>query len=327
MTQPNLLPLISGYWKSMAIYAAAHLGLADLVKDGPRSSEDLAAATGMHATSLYRLLRALASDGIFAEQADGRFALTSLAACLLTDAPNSQRSMAITNGEEHYRTYGEILYSIQTGKPAWDKVFGKPVFDYLADHPRAAKLFDETMTGVHGPETAVMLDAYDFSGIETLVDVGGGNGSMLLAVLQKYPALQGILYDRDHVVQRAAANMKESRCRAIAGDFFERVPPGGDAYIMRHIIHDWYDPQALTILRNCRQVMPAQGRLLLVEKVVPPANEPSWIKYLDLTMMLIPGGMERTEEQYRTLLSQAGFRLKRVVATPAPIDVLEAEPV
>jgi hypothetical protein len=321
--------LLMGACKAQAVYVAAHLGIADLLeRNGPQTPNQLSATTSVQARPLYRLLRALASLGIFAEDEQGRFSLTPLAECLLSDRPASQRSLALMMGEEHYRCWGELLHSVQTGHTAFEHLYHQPVFAYLAEHPRQAATFDQAMTGVHGAETAAMLDAYDFSGIKTLVDVGGGNGSLLLATLQRNPSLQGILFDRADVIERARANVEsaglQDRCRLAAGSFFEAVAAGGDAYLMRHIIHDWNDQQCLTILRCCRQVIPATGKLLLVETVIPAGNDPCFAKLLDLTMLAIPGGMERTEAEYRTLLSGAGFRLQRVVPTAADIHVIES---
>jgi hypothetical protein len=328
--QAELMRMLSGYWISQSIYVAAKLKLADHLKDGPRSSGDLAAATGTHPHALYRLLRALASVGLFAEEG-GKFRLTPLAEALRSDVAGSQWAVAVMMGDEHYRVWGELLYSVQTGNLAFDRVYGKPVFDYLAEHPENARIFDAAMTGVHGNETQAMLDAYDFSGIQTLVDVGGGNGSLLTRVLQQYPKLQGVLYDRPHVIERAWANLTAaglaSRCQAVAGTFFESVPAGFDAYLMRHIIHDWNDEQSLSILRHVRGAIRPGGRLLLVEGVVPPGNDPSFTKLMDLNMLLIPGGQERTEEEYRKLYAAAGFKLKRIAPTRTEVSVIEGEPV
>lgn len=322
--------LLTGYWIAQALHVAAQLGIADLLKDGPQTVARLAEATGTHGRSLYRLLRALASEGVFAEDVQGRFGLTPLGECLRSDAPHSQRSMAIMNGEEHYRAWGELLYSVQTGQTAFEKLYGQPVFHYLAAHPRQARIFDEAMVGVHGTETKAMLDAYDFSRFGTLVDVGGGNGSLLMATLQRNPSLRGVLFDRPDVIERARAGVKaagvEDRCTLTAGDFFQTVPAGGDAYLMRHIIHDWNDEQCRTILRHCRKVVPPTGKLLLIESVIPPGNDPCFAKLLDLTMLVIPGGMERTEAEYRELLASAGFRLERVVPTASVIHVIESAP-
>jgi hypothetical protein len=323
--------MMTAFWTSQAIHVAAKLGITDLLRDGPGTPAKLARATGTHERSLYRLLRALASVGIFAEDADGRFALTPLAECLRSDLPGSQHAAAVMNGEEHYRAWGDFLYSVRTGQTAFEHVYGKPVFEYLAEHPEPAHIFDAAMTGIHGAETQAMLAAYDFAPYRTLVDVGGGNGSTLLGVLQRYPPLHGVLFDMPHVVARARANLEAagvaSRCRAVGGSFFEAVPPGGDAYLMRHIIHDWDDEKSLAILRQCRQAMTPAARLLIVESVIPPGNGPFFGKLLDLNMLAIPGGLERTEAEYRELFAAAGFRLARVVPTAMEVSVIEGEPV
>jgi hypothetical protein len=328
--QAVITRMLTGYWISKALHVAAELGIADLLKDGPQAVARLAEATGTHARSLYRLLRALASEGVFVEDEKGRFGLTPLAECLRSDVPNSQRSMAIMNGEEHFRCWGELLYCVQTGQTAFEKLFGQPIFHYLAAHPRQARIFDEGMVGVHGAETKAMLDAYDFSGVGTLVDIGGGNGSLLIETLRRHPALRGMLFDRADVIERARANIKaaglENRLTLTPGDFFQTVPAGGDVYLMRHIIHDWNDEQCLTILRNCRKVVPPSGKLLLVESVIPPGNESCFAKFLDLAMLAIPGGMERTEAEYRELLAGAGFRLNRIVPTASVVHVIESVP-
>ena len=328
--QDQFSRMLSGYWISQSIYVAAKLGLADLAKAGPRSVDDLAKATGTHAPSLYRLLRALASVGMFAEEHDRRFASTPLAECLRSDLPGSQRSLAIMMGEEHYACYGRLIDSVRTGETAFEKIYGLGVFDWLSQHPEQGRTFDEAMVGVHGQETAAMLSAYDFSDIGTLADVGGGNGSLLLATLGKFPQLRGMLVDLPNVVARARANLTAAglaeRCQAVAGNFFESVPSGADAYLMRHIIHDWDDPKSVQILRNVHRALAGRGKLLLVEGVVQPGNTPSFTKLLDLTMLVIPGGKERTEVEYRDLLAAAGFRLARIVPTPSEVSVIEAVP-
>lgn len=320
---------ITGYWNTQAVYVAAKLGLADLLADGPRSSDDLAQATNTHAPSLYRLLRALASLGIFADDGSGHFALTPLAECLRSDVPGSQRALAIMSGEEHYKAWGELLYSVQTGKIAFDKLYGMPVFDFLSKNLEQAKVFDAAMVGVHGRETAAMTDAYDFSGIGVLADIGGGNGSLLTTVLKKYPAMRGILYDLPGVTERAKASLQAvglaDRCTVIGGNFFESIPAGADAYLMRHIIHDWDDQKATTILRNVHQALDQSGRLLVIEGVIPPGNDFSFGKLLDLTMLTIPGGKERTEEEYRMLYEAGGFQLARIVPTNAEVSVIEGK--
>jgi hypothetical protein len=319
--------MINGYWLSQAIFAAAKFGIADLLSAGPRAVEDLATASATNPDALYRLLRALASVGIFTEVTPRQFSLTPLAEPLQSDVSGSKRALALMAGDEQFRVWGEICYSIQTGKTAFDKVLGKPIFDYLGDHPDKARIFDAAMVGIHGRESASILDAYDFSGIRTLADIGGGNGSQLIATLNKHPHLSGILFDLPHVIERArgpieAAGLAE-RCRLISGSFFESVPSGADAYFMRHIIHDWEDEKSLTILRNCHAAMSPSSKLLVVESVIPPGNEPFGGKFLDLVMLLIPGGKERTEAEYRQLFSQSGFELTRITATDSEVSVIE----
>jgi hypothetical protein len=328
--QRFLHQMLTGYWISQSLYVVAKLGLPDLLESGPKRPEDLARATGTHAPSLYRLLRALASVGVFSEKPDGTFSQTPMSGGLRSGPTGGQRAMAIMMGEEHYRAWGELLYSVRTGKPAFDHLYGKPIFQYLAEHPEQARNFDDAMTGVHGAETRAMLNAYDFSRIATLVDMGGGNGSLLSAVLGQHTTMKGILFDRPDVVENARGNLRraglEKRCTAIGGNFFESVPPGGDAYLFRHIIHDWDDAQALTILRNCRKVMKPKARLLVVESVIPPGNNPFFGKLLDLTMLVLPGGQERTEAEYAQLFTAAGFRLSRIVPADQEVSVIEGEP-
>ncbi|MBX9787294.1 MAG: methyltransferase [Pirellulales bacterium] len=325
--EQNLQRLLTGTWISQMLYAAAKLGVADHLAGEPMSAEDLAAAVGVQAEPLYRLLRALASEGVFEEDDHHRFSLTPMADLLRSDVATSKQAMAIMLGEEHHAAWGQIIYSLQTGKPAFDHVYGKPVFGYLAEHPEAARNFDAAMTAVHGSETAQMLAAYDFSDCKTLADIGGGNGSLITMVLQRYPKLKGILYDLDHVVARAKPRLEAAsvadRCQVIAGSFFESVPSGADTYLMRHIIHDWDEPRCIQILKHCRAALPAGGKVLLIEAVIPPGNKPSFGKLIDINMLVMPGGKERTAAEYKSLYAAAGLKLSRIVPTAGAMSLIE----
>jgi hypothetical protein len=322
--------MLTAYWHSQAIYVAAKLGIADLLEAGPRTSADLAAATKTHHDFLHRVLRALASIEIFAEDAHGRFTLTPIAELLKTNAPGSQRALAIMMGEEHYHAWGRLLEAVKTGDNAFESIYGRACFDFLTANPEQGQIFDAAMQAINGRETGAVLQAYDFSGINVLADVGGGNGSNLIAILQQYPQMRGILFDLPEVIERARplveATSLSSRCRLLSGSFFEAIPGGADAILMRHIIHDWDDDKSRTILKNCRAALPLDGRLLVVESVIPAGNAPSFAKFLDLTMFLIPGGRERTESEYRQLYASAGFELSRVVTTWLEACVVEGRP-
>jgi len=319
--------MITGYWSSQAIYVAAKLGIADLLVQGPQTAEQLAATTETNAGALYRLLRALASVGIFTENKQKEFALTPLAEYLRSDVPGSKRALAMMAGDEQFQAWGHILYSIQTGKTSFDQLYDKPIFEYLSENPEKGQIFDQAMTGIHGRETGEILNAYDFSQTKTLIDIGGGNGSNLISMLQKYPDMKGMLFDLPHVVERTQAHIEQAglvdRCHLIGGSFFEFVPEGADTYFMRHIIHDWDDEKSLTILRNCHTAMPDNSKLLVVESVIPEDNEPFAGKFLDLVMLLIPGGKERTAEEYRCLFKEAGFEMTRIIPTESELSIIE----
>jgi ubiquinone/menaquinone biosynthesis C-methylase UbiE len=321
--------MITGYWISQAIYAAAKFGIADHLKDGPKTVGELASATSTNPDALYRLLRALASVGIFTEGASRHFSLTPLAEPLRSDIAGSKRALALMCGDEQYRAWAEIDYSVRTGRIAFDKIFGKPIFDYLGEHPDKARIFDAAMVGTHGREANAILNAYDFSGIGVVADIGGGNGSQLTEILTKHDKIKGILFDLSHVIERAKERIHGlgllDRCKFVSGSFFDAVPDGADAYILRHIIHDWDDEKCLTILRNCHRAMPPASTLLIIESIIPPGNEPFLGKFLDLHMLLIPGGKERTQDEYRTLFERAGFELKRIVPTGTEVSIVEGK--
>jgi hypothetical protein len=325
----QLIQMCAGGWVAAAVYAAAKLGIADHLADGARSAADLASATGTHAPSLYRFLRTLGGFGIVTESEGQRFALTPLGEALKKDAPGAAAATLIAfGGPAFWHTWEEILYSIETGKPAFDKVWGMPIFDYFAQHPEAASYFSQAMVGFHGSEPPTVADAYDFSRIGTVVDVGGATGNMLAAVLLRHPGVRGVLFDLPHVVGDApallAARGVDARVTIETGSFFERVPTGGDAYILSHIIHDWSEAQCLTILGHCRDAMGPDGRLLIVETVLPEGDTPHQGKLQDLVMLVFPGGQERTEPEYRELLAKAGLRLTRVVPTTSAVSIVEA---
>jgi hypothetical protein len=324
-----LFQMMTGVLPARAIFLAAQLKLADLLASGPRPVEELAAQTDTHAESLYRVMRALASIGIFSETKGRRFGMTPMAEMLRSDVPGSMWATAMMISEVVDRPAAlEFLHSVQTGRPAFEKVYGTPVFGYLTRHPEKARIFDQAMTGIHGPETAPTIAAYDFSQFATIVDVGGGNGSKLLEILRSCPAVRGVVFDLPHVIERTRAAIQEAhmedRCRADAGDFFQSVTKGGDAYILRHILHDWDDDRAVKILRHCREAAATGGKILIIESVIPPGNEPHPGKWLDLIMLLAPGGRERTAEQYEHLLGAAGLKLSRIVPTASPVSVVES---
>jgi hypothetical protein len=320
-----------GFWVSRIVYAAARLGLADQLAAGPKSAAELAGVTGTHAPSLHRLMRTLASLGILTERDAQRFALTPLGEALKTGAPGSARATLITlAGPLFWRAWEEILYSLETGKTGFEKAFGMPVFDYLAKHPEEASLFSETMVGVHGAEPSAIAAAYDFSGVATVVDVGGASGNLLATILSRHAGPRGVLFDLPHVVRDAPklfqARGVADRVAIESGSFFDTVPAGGDLYVLSHVIHDWSEEQCLTILGHCRKAMKPGSRLLVVEMVLPPGDAPHPGKLLDMTMLIMPGGLERTEGEYRDLLGKAGFRLTRVVPTQSAVSVVEAVP-
>jgi O-methyltransferase domain len=320
--------MLAGSWVSQAISVAARLGIADGTQDGPKSFQELARSTNTDARSLYRLLRALASVGVFTEVAPGRFGLTPLAACLQTDAPSSMRDMAIILGHEAgWQARGQLLYSVTSGRPSFDHLHGMGFFDYLAQDPDTGRIFDGAMTNLSATANAAIVAGYDFSPFRRLVEIGGGHGTLLALILQANSAVRGVLFDLPPVIEGARGRIEAEglgeRCELVVGDFFEAVPGGGDAYLMKHVIHDWDEERAIAILKNCHRAMGENGKLLLVEHVIQPGNEPSFWKLLDLEMLIAVGGRERTEEEFRALYAAAGFELTRVVPTPCPMSVIE----
>lgn len=324
----EMLSMIQGFWVSRAICVVAELGIPDLLKDGSRTSEELALAIGAHASSLHRLMRALASVGLFTEGDRQRFELTPLGDTLASDVPGSLHPLAAeVLGRSHYDAWGQLLYSVKTGTTAFDHVFGMSRWKYNAEHPKEAKAFDAAMASFNSIIADSVVASYDFSSCGTVVDVGGGNGSLLAAILKAYPRLCGVLADLPHVLhgaqRRLATQGVAERCEVVAADFFTSVPRG-DTHLLKWIIHDWDDQQAEAILKNCRAAMKTGGRLLLVESIVEPLNGTSLAKFMDLAMLVMTGGRERTEPEYRDLLSRAGLKIKKVISTGAELSVIEA---
>jgi hypothetical protein len=323
--------LIVGFQVSQAIHVAAVLGIADLLADGPRTSDELAAQTDANPGSLYRLLRALASVGVFHEEEGRRFALTPVGESLRSDVPGSLRGWAAFVGRPYFReAWSQLEHSIRTGENAFQYVHGTDVWSYRAERPEESVIFDLAMEALTGASNRALLDAYDFSRFGTVIDIGGGNGVLLAALLTEYPTMQGIVFDQPHVVANAEGVLQArgvaDRCRVVGGSFFEEVPAGGDAYAMKSIIHDWDDEPATEILRSCRRPMAEEARLLLIERIVGPPNEDPLTKFGDLNMLVAPAGRERTIEEWEVLLKSAGFRLVEVTPTASGLAVIEAAP-
>jgi SAM-dependent methyltransferase len=326
----KMADLIMGFIPAQAVAVAAELGLADHLASEAMTSEQLAAATHTNPHTLYRLLRYLASIGIFQADEKNRFSLTPLASLLRSDAESSMRSMARIMGRAGPPSVNHLVDAIRSAKNPFQLAFGNPLFAFLSEHPEEAQLFDTAMNGFHAGETEAVLDAYDYSEISTLADIGCGNGTVLLTTLNRYPTLRGLFFDQAHVIDRMRNGISAGlagRCELISGSFFESAPGGADAYFLRHIIHDWPDEPSLRILRNIRRVIPQSGRLLIVEMIVPPGNGASIAKNFDMTMMIFPpDGLERTEEEYRDLLKNGGFEISRITPTASPVSVIEARP-
>ncbi|MGH3936295.1 MAG: methyltransferase [Pseudonocardiaceae bacterium] len=322
-----LISMTSSHWVTQAVYVAAKLGLADLLADGSRSSAQLADATGTHTVSLHRLLRFLAILGVVEQVESDRFALTPVGELLRADVPGSGRSLAIFRGEESYRAWGDLLHTVKTGEQAFSHVIGAPVFEYLVEHPERAGIFNNAMTSdpsiVAGISTVCDLSQFD-----VVVDVGGGNGTLLASVLSAHPHLRGVLFDRPQVVEAAKDNPAvknvANRCELVAGDFFTSVPAGGDAYILSRVLHDWDDQNCLKILRQCRIAIPSHAKLLIVEPLLEDQARFSYVQGFDVNMMVMAGGRGRAEDEFRKLLKTAAFQLARVVPLTVGAHMIEA---
>jgi hypothetical protein len=327
----TLQQMTNGYWTTQIIYVAAKLGIADLLTHGPQDVDTLARATQTHAPSLSRLMRALGGLGVFRENEQHQYELTTLGRCLVSGSPGALRARAILNGEEWYQAWGGLLDSLRTGEPSFQNHFGKPFFEYLAGRPGTAATFNEAMASSTEGAAAAVVKAYDFAGCRTIVDVGGGTGAFLGAILRATPQARGILFDRPSVAAAAREALAHTsivgRCEVVGGDFLEAVPSGGDVYILSWVIHDWDDKRSIAILGNCRRAMSRDARLLLIEQVVPPGNQPSLSKLYDIHMLLHhSGGRERSLDEYRNLLAAADLRLTKIIPTEVPRSVIEAVP-
>jgi SAM-dependent methyltransferase len=322
--------MVIGKWISQALGTVVAIGVADQLRNGARRCRDLAREAGVSEQALYRLLRALASVGVFAESAGARFKLTRMGEFLRRDHPESVAGYALfTAHDSTWRPWGRLEYSVKTGMPAFDAVFGAPIFQYLSSHPEVAAVFDGAMTSISSTEAIATCDAYDFKGVKTVMDVAGGHGLLLATILRRHKSMRGVLFDLPHVVAGAPATFARagltSRVEIESGDFFKELPSGADAIVMKHIIHDWDDESATRILQTCHRALGPRGKVLIVDPVVPPGNVPHYGKLLDLEMLVLtPLGRERTRAEFTTLLRGAGFRLSRVVATKSPLSVVEA---
>src|SRR6266480_6782447 len=325
----TLMSLTAGKWVSRAIAVAAELGIADLLKDGSKTAAQIARSTSASEDGVYRLLRGLGSVGLFAEMGDRRFRLTPLGKLLRSDSPQALGAYTQFVGHEStWRPWGKLDHSVRTGEPAFDHVFGMRIFEYFAKMSEAAAVFDAAMTSISTWESKAVVAAYDFPGIGTLVDVAGGHGLMIMTILKTNRKMRGILFDLPHVTAGAATLLRSGgvadRCQIVSGDFFTSVPEGGDAYTMKHILHDWDDERAIQILRNCHSAMRRSGKVLIVDSVIPPGNAAHFGKLLDLEMLaLTPRGRERTQAEFGDLLQRSGFKLKRVIPTETHLSVIE----
>ena len=322
----HIIRLAFGFAISQALSLVADLEIADRLAAGERSVDDLAAMTGSHADALYRIMRLLAAEGVFRETSARHFELTDVGEALRSDGSSNSRDLIRMLNREPYLAFAQLSYSVRTGLPAFGEVFGKPRFDWLADHPDEAALFQRAMIALGKDANEAVAEAYDFGPFSRVVDVGGGHGQLLRAILARHPHVSGVLFDLASGIEaaREGAGGNLPRTEFVAGSFFESVPPGASVYVLKKVIHDWNDKQAVVILRNCRDAMMPHGRVLVAEAIIPAGNEPNQIKLIDANMLVVTGGAERTQAEYATLFAASGLQLERVIATGQPISILEA---
>lgn len=326
-----LLEMVNGFKVSQALHVVATLRIADFLKNGPERSDDLAAATGTHGRALYRVLRALASVGVVKEDSDRRFALTPLGQCLRSDATEPIGPWAVYIGQpEYWQAWGHLLDSVRTGEHAFRHAHGMNPWEYYGRNPEAAAVFDHAMTSRSRRQADAALKVSDFGRFGCVVDVGGNKGAFLSAILAEHPFVRGVLFDQPNVVDGAAELLRSAgvadRCQIVGGDFFDAVPSGGDAYVLKFVLHDWDDGPARVILRNCRRAITPDGRLLVIESEISPPNEGAAGKFLDVTMLVHTGGQERTREEWANLFAAAGFQIVSVTPTEAQMSVIEGAP-
>ncbi|MFC2154925.1 methyltransferase [Acidobacteriota bacterium] len=326
--QAQMMQFIVGKWISKPIYAAAELGIADMLVNGPKSIAELARISKTHALSLYRMMRALSSVGIFTETGDKQFELTPMAECLKT---GSLRSAAITfNAPWNDRAWFYFLDSVKTGVTAFEKAHGMPISQWLEKNPPEAVALSEANAIKAAMSHRAIVDVYDFSGIDTLTDVGAGYGTLLAEILLANPRMKGIAVDLPHVIgetkKMIGSKKLADRCQVLECDFFQNIPVGSDAYLLSYVLHDWPDDRCREILKNCSEAMKQEAKLLIVEILIPPGNVPSVGKLLDLEMFVLSGGRERTEVEYKELLESSGFKLSRVIFSQESISIIEAIP-
>ena len=326
----QMVSLSLGYVMGQALHAAAKLCVADAIAKGVQSVDEIAAATGTHPPSLARLLRTLASGGILIEDEPGRFRLTTLGETLRTDVPGSVRSAVIWVGEPmHYATCGDLAQTLVTGEPAFERRFGRPYFEHLAADPEAARVWDEGMACFSAMEDAPIAHAYRFPTGARVIDIGGGQGGFLAQALKTDPTLRGVLFDLPAVVENPRL-LRETglvdRCELIGGDFFAELPDGGDVYVLKRVLHDWDDATCVDLLTRCRKVIPASGRLLVIDAVIPPGDHPHPAKIVDLVMIGVLRGRERTEQEFADVFTAAGFTLSRVIPTHSMLAIVEGIP-
>jgi hypothetical protein len=325
-----MLQILNGPHVAGAISCLAQLGIPDLVEAGPKSADELASAIGADPQALYRLMRATACVGVLTEGPDGKFSQTPLSAVLRSNASPSLRALAIMGGREWQgRGWSRLEYCVRTGKQALEQIYGTHTFEFFKQHPEEAQIFNDAMTGFSTIDSPAVADAYDFSKFRSIVDVAGGHGLLLATILKRNPQLKGTLYEMAHVISGAAngpLKLVMDRATLATGDMFSSVPAGADAYIMKHIIHDWTDELCVNILTACRKGVNPGGKLLVVDSVIQPGNDFSPAKFLDLQMLIFPGGRERSEKQFRELFAASGWELSRIIPTAVMDSIVEGVP-